>query len=69
MTISQQVASATQSPPRRKKRWGKDKIYTNLSYLVMILPGAIWLLLFSYLPMPGIILAFKSYKLARTPRD
>lgn len=69
MTISQQVAPATQSPPRRKKRWGKDKIYTNLSYLVMILPGAIWLLLFSYLPMPGIILAFKEYKLARPPQD
>ena len=35
----------------------------------MVLPGAIWLLLFSYLPMPGIIMAFKTYRLARPPAD
>ncbi len=35
----------------------------------MILPGAIWLFLFSYLPMPGIVMAFKTYKLARPPAD
>jgi len=35
----------------------------------MVLPGAIWLFLFSYLPMPGIILAFKDYKLVKPPAD
>jgi putative aldouronate transport system permease protein len=35
----------------------------------MILPGAIWLLLFSYLPMPGIVMAFKTYRLVRPPAD
>lgn len=35
----------------------------------MVLPGAIWLLLFSYLPMPGIVMAFKTYKLVRPPAD
>ncbi len=35
----------------------------------MVLPGAIWLLLFSYLPMPGIIMAFKTYRIARPPAD
>jgi putative aldouronate transport system permease protein len=35
----------------------------------MVLPGAIWLLLFSYLPMPGVIMAFKNYKLVRPPAD
>jgi len=35
----------------------------------MILPGAIWLLLFSYLPMPGIVMAFKTYRLTRPPAD
>ena len=44
-------------------------VYTNLSYLVMVLPGAVWLLLFSYLPMPGIIMAFKTYRLVRPPED
>ncbi len=32
-------------------------------YLTMVLPGVIFLLLFSYLPMPGIILAFKNYRM------
>ena len=41
----------------------------NLSYLTMVLPGAIWLFLFSYLPMPGIVMAFKTYKLIRPPAD
>lgn len=35
----------------------------------MVLPGAIWLLLFSYLPMPGIIMAFKTYRLSKPPAD
>lgn len=35
----------------------------------MVLPGAVWLLLFSYLPMPGIVMAFKTYRLARPPAD
>jgi putative aldouronate transport system permease protein len=35
----------------------------------MVLPGAIWLFLFAYLPMPGIILAFKTYMLRRPPAD
>lgn len=67
--MSQRVAPSVQSSPTKKKRWGADKIYTNLSFLLMVLPGAIWLILFAYLPMPGIILAFKSYKLARPPQD
>jgi putative aldouronate transport system permease protein len=61
--------SSAKSNTREKKRWGVDKIYTNLSYLVMILPGAIWLFLFSYLPMPGIILAFKTYRFSKPPAD
>ncbi len=29
----------------------------------MVLPGALWFLIFAYLPMPGAILAFKQYRL------
>ena len=64
-----EVASSGKSLPNKKRRWGRDSIYTNLSYLFMVLPGAIWLLLFAYLPMPGVIMAFKDYKLARPPQD
>lgn len=39
---------------------GKKK--KNLMLLSMVLPGAIWFLLLRYLPMLGIVLAFKDYK-------
>lgn len=29
----------------------------------MVLPGALWFLIFAYIPMPGAILAFKQYRL------
>ncbi|MCB0082379.1 MAG: sugar ABC transporter permease [Caldilineaceae bacterium] len=67
--MSLEVASSGKPLERPKRRWGTTKGYTNLSYLLMVLPGAIWLLLFAYLPMPGIIMAFKEYKLARPPQD
>ncbi|PWH17699.1 MAG: sugar ABC transporter permease [Anaerolineae bacterium] len=35
----------------------------------MVLPGTIWLILFAYLPMPGIIMAFKNYRLQKPPAD
>lgn len=35
------------------------------AYLTMVLPGVLFLLAFCYLPMPGIILAFKNYKMSR----
>jgi len=67
--MSIDAASSAKPIPQKKKRWNRDKVYKNLSYLIMVLPGAIWLLLFSYLPMPGVILAFKTYKLIRPPAD
>jgi putative aldouronate transport system permease protein len=50
-------------------RWTAKAIYENLSYITMVLPGTIWLILFAYLPMPGIIMAFKDYRLVRPPAD
>jgi putative aldouronate transport system permease protein len=37
----------------------------NKAFLLMVLPGAIWFLLFAYLPMPGVIIAFKEYRFGR----
>ena len=33
------------------------------AYLTMVLPGVLFLLAFNYLPMPGIVLAFKNYQM------
>lgn len=44
----------------RSKRWTKDD--TELTLLS--LPTVLWYLIFSYLPMFGVVIAFKEYKLA-----
>ena len=44
-----------------------SKAKKTLMLLTMVTPGAIWLLLLRYLPMGGIILAFKNYKIY--PKD
>ena len=44
---------------RRKKRWSRDD--TELTFLA--LPTIIWYLLFSFLPMFGVVIAFKNYKI------
>lgn len=38
----------------------KDKVM-----LLMVLPGALWFLFFSYLPMVGTVIAFKEYRFSR----
>ena len=63
------TTTSPQPAPQKERRWNRNKVYSNLSYLAMVLPGAVWLLLFSYLPMPGIIMAFKTYRLQRPPAD
>lgn len=50
---------------RTSGRFSKAK--KTLTLLTMVAPGAIWLLLLRYLPMGGIILAFKNYKIY--PKD
>lgn len=64
-----QAVEITPATPGKSRRWGRDVIYNNLSYLAMVLPGAVWLFLFAYLPMPGIVLAFKTYKFAKPPAN
>lgn len=38
---------------------------SELQYLLMLLPGTIFLLIFSYMPMTGIIMAFENFKPAK----
>ena len=56
-----QQAQQTAVKPKRRKRWGKGEIKRTLEYLLMTLPGSVFLILFCYIPMPGIILAFQQY--------
>jgi putative aldouronate transport system permease protein len=45
---------------RKKKPWTKD----DTQFSLLALPTAIWYLLFCYLPMFGVILAFKNYRIS-----
>lgn len=37
-------------------------VYKNRIWLLMVLPGTLWFLLFSYLPMFGTVIAFKNFR-------
>lgn len=45
---------------KKKKRWSRDD--TELT--ILALPTTIWYILFSFLPMFGIIIAFKNYRIS-----
>lgn len=53
--------------PRTLESYRYSKYKKTLVLLTMVAPAAIWLLLLRYLPMGGIILAFKDYKM--NPRN
>lgn len=55
------------NPSARPNRYRFSKHKKTLVLLTMAAPTAIWLLLLRYLPMGGIILAFKEYKV--NPRN
>ena len=48
---------------KRKKKmiFKQDKYVDNLEYILMTLPGFLCVLIFAYLPMIGIIIAFKNF--------
>ena len=48
-----------------RKKKNKSSTIMTTSLFVMTLPTMIWLFLFRYLPMPGMILAFKDFKIFR----
>ncbi len=52
----------------RPRRLMRGSVSRQGAFLAMLLPGVVLLLLFNYLPMPGIIMAFKKYRLAMPPK-
>jgi putative aldouronate transport system permease protein len=43
---------------------GRRSLHTNLTLTLMALPGILMLLVFAYLPMFGLVIAFKDYRFA-----
>lgn len=47
---------------KQKKKMSKDRRKRNLQIALFTLPGFIWMMVFSYLPMFGLLIAFKDFK-------
>ena len=62
MTALQVGSAKTGARPRRSSLAAKKKTFWLTT---MMLPGAVWLLLVRYLPMFGIVIAFKNYRAFR----
>ncbi len=50
-------------PAKKGRHTSQGGWKRQAAYCTMVLPGVFLLVMFSYLPMPGIILAFKNYKM------
>ena len=62
MTALQAGSAKTGARPRRSSLAAKKKTFWLTT---MMLPGVVWLLLVRYLPMFGIVIAFKNYRAFR----
>ena len=65
MRASTKETTAAPHLSRKRRRWRRDD--TELSLLAI--PTVVWYILFCYLPMFGIVLAFKNYKIVDASRS
>ncbi|BCN32196.1 ABC transporter permease [Anaeromicropila herbilytica] len=57
----------TNNPKEQKKKGRFRRQLWNQRYLqLMVIPGIIWMFIFNYIPMGGIIIAFKKFRITRT---
>lgn len=54
--------TAQLQPARKPRRWNKNTLKRNLTFLLMCAPFLATLFIFSYIPMYGVIIAFKFYQ-------
>jgi putative aldouronate transport system permease protein len=66
-TINKKLPSQkTQSARSLSKRKWWRKLYTQRHLQTMALLGVVWMIIFNYIPMYGVIIAFKEYDIIRT---
>ena len=63
------MLSTSNHPRSRRKNAMAGSGRRQIAYLLMVLPGVLFLLAFNYLPMPGAVLAFKFYDMQVPPAD
>ena len=64
MAIRSQAVELQSQVVKRKSGWlgGQRDLQTTITLTLMALPGILMLLVFAYLPMVGLVIAFKNYK-------
>jgi putative aldouronate transport system permease protein len=67
-SVEQQDSGTIRGKPTKKEKYQKiKKIIISQKYLqVMALLGVVWMFVFNYIPMYGLIIAFKEYSVIRT---
>lgn len=53
------------SKSKRISRW-LGKLWNQRYLQLMVIPGIIWMIIFNYIPMGGIVIAFKKFRITRT---
>ena len=69
MSVDEQALPIVTYAAKKKRKWGQGEKKRHVTYFLMFLPGFLHLLVFNYIPMPGLILAFKDFVTMRPPRD
>jgi len=64
LSASSLLESGEEHGMNKVQRTIKD-VLRNKTMLLMVLPGTLWFLIFSYLPMAGTVIAFKQYRYDR----
>ncbi|GIQ62405.1 putative multiple-sugar transport system permease YteP [Paenibacillus cisolokensis] len=57
------AASAARAAPRMSARQLARKLWRFRAFYAMLLPGVVWYVIFKYLPMYGVIIAFKDFNM------
>lgn len=54
-----------ETPPSERRKWLK-KLYSQRHIQIMALLGVVWMIIFNYVPMYGIIIAFKEFNIVKS---
>jgi putative aldouronate transport system permease protein len=61
-----QVSTVSKKKPKLSMQQTMQKWWKQRYLQFMVLPGIIWMIVFNYIPMGGIIIAFKKYRPSRS---